>query len=308
MGFFSITFVLCVIVVAYQTRLSGVWGVDLWGLVVHVDPETLQQIFTRDIILFLLLYPPAYFILYLSPLRGLLAPYKLNKRYPATSLVLTEAARSIRGVAVASLMEYVIHRLTAQETCPVMIPTLLNMYEDRTAASPLPFFVALAVGYAYGDFHFYWTHRLLHVKPLYAMIHSYHHQSFNPDPFSGLSMHAAESALYFSSAFSLSFFIPLWFARLMFMGQILFPLEGHAGYGFWDREETINHYVHHSKFEWNYGSSPLWDKLMGTDYKMGTDKSREHAAAESARLVGGIIGAGFDGAVTSGTCDDSKEK
>ena len=84
---------------------------------------------------------------------------------------------------------------------------------------------------------------------------------------SGLSMHWFESAVHFSAAPLLSFVLPLWSYRLMTKSLILFPLEGHSGFGSWDFEPDYNHYIHHAKFNWNYGSSPLWDHLMGTNYK-----------------------------------------
>ena len=54
--------------------------------------------------------------------------------------------------------------------------------------------------FLWGDFHFYWTHRLLHTPWFYKSVHKTHHESYNPDPFSGLSMHWFESAVYFSAA------------------------------------------------------------------------------------------------------------
>lgn len=298
MGLLSITFLLSVLVPAYLFRESGIFGIDLWGHVLQHDPETCASIFTRNYAIYLSLYVPVYLVLYHSPMSLLFQPFKLNKRYPPVSLVTVEAARSLRGVLIASLMEIVVHELTRRGACPVCSLPFFHVDQDRGAASALPLLGALITGYLWGDCHFYFTHRLLHFRQLYAKIHKYHHESFNPDPFSGLSMHPIESAVYFFSAFAISFFVPLWFARLMFIGQIVFPLEGHAGFGSWNHEETVNHYIHHSKFEWNYGSSPLWDKICGTDYKLGATNNsvaRENAAAESARLAGSIIGKGFDG-------------
>ena len=80
-------------------------------------------------------------------------------------------------------------------------------------------------------------------------------------------MHWFESGVYFSAAPLVSFMLPLWAFRLLTLSLILFPLEGHAGFGSWELESDYNHYIHHSKFNWNYGSSPLWDHLMGTNFK-----------------------------------------
>ena len=52
-------------------------------------------------------------------------------------------------------------------------------------------------------FHFYWIHRLLHVKPLYKAAHYLHHKNINIGPWSGLSMHPIEHLLYFTGAVDL---------------------------------------------------------------------------------------------------------
>ena len=80
-------------------------------------------------------------------------------------------------------------------------------------------------------------------------------------------MHWFESSVYFSAAPLVSFFLPLWAYRLLTLGLIMFPLGDHSGHGSWKIEADYNHYIHHTKFNWNYGLSPLWDHLMGTNYK-----------------------------------------
>ena len=49
------------------------------------------------------------------------------------------------------------------------------------------------------EFHFYCIHRLIHLPVLYKYIHSAHHHSVNPSPWSSLPMHPVEQVLYFSS-------------------------------------------------------------------------------------------------------------
>jgi hypothetical protein len=69
------------------------------------------------------------------------------------------------------------------------------------------------------------------------------------------------------------------------------PIEGHAGFGTWSSESSVNHYIHQSKFDWNYGSSVLWDHIMGTNYDLrGQTQPLKNSSFEQASLVGCAIG------------------
>jgi lathosterol oxidase len=45
------------------------------------------------------------------------------------------------------------------------------------------------------DTYFYWTHRLLHWKPLFKTVHVVHHFSNNPTPFSAYAFHPVEALI-----------------------------------------------------------------------------------------------------------------
>jgi len=136
------------------------------------------------------------------------------------------------------------------------------------------------------EIHFYWAHRGMHPwfdrklglldgdvgAFLYRHAHSLHHKSYNPGPWSGLSMHPIEHFLYYSCAWLLpivSTVHPLHFLYAKFHADIA-PVGGHDGYD----EPSANgdfHWLHHAKFECNYGVPfPIdFDKMFGTwvDYK-----------------------------------------
>ena len=146
------------------------------------------------------------------------------------------------------------------------------------------------------------TDLALHSLPLSKLVHKTHHESYNPDPWSGLSMHPVESAVYFSAALCTALVAPLWVVRGNIFGLIVFPLDGHSGHGSWD-EAACNHYVHHAKFKWNYGSSPLWDHICGTNYPMGpVGKEAAAEAAEQAVLSGCSFDPGAKAAAGSLNC------
>lgn len=121
--------------------------------------------------------------------------------------------------------------------------------------------------------HFFAIHRLIHWAPLYRWIHSVHHNSVNPSPWSSLSMHPVEQLLYFSSAL-IHVIIPsnpiLAIYQLHYSG--FGAVVGHLGFDKLElgKEAAIDshaytHYLHHKFFEVNYGDGLVpFDKWFGT--------------------------------------------
>jgi len=69
-------------------------------------------------------------------------------------------------------------------------------------------FTVVALDYLH-DTWFYWTHRLLHWRPLYKHIHYIHHQSTVPTAFAGYSFHIAEAFLVFANEVIVCFLMPI---------------------------------------------------------------------------------------------------
>lgn len=124
------------------------------------------------------------------------------------------------------------------------------------------------------EVHFYFIHRAIHWGPLYRWVHSVHHNSVNPSPWSSLSMHPVEATAYFGVA--------LWVLAVPshpFLAVYLFNLAGfgavvgHIGFdrleiteGSAQKSSAYAHYLHHKYFEVNYcdnGFFPL-DKWFGS--------------------------------------------
>ena len=134
-------------------------------------------------------------------------------------------------------------------------------------------------------FHFYFTHRLIHFKPLYKWVHYLHHRNVNTGPWSGLSMHPVEHIIYFSTVL-IHFIIPSHPIHFIFHLQQtgLRAIQGHSGYD----QLVINnknkaalphasyfHYLHHKYFECNYGETTIpLDKWLGS-FHNGTKKAQK---------------------------------
>lgn len=137
--------------------------------------------------------------------------------------------------------------------------------------------------------HFFVIHRLIHLGPLYKWVHSVHHNSINPSPWSSLSMHPVEQLLYLGVSFW-HLVIPsnplLALYQLHYAGFGAIP--GHIGFHKIELSKDVAidshaylHSLHHKYFEVNYGDGliPL-DKWFGTFH----DGSREADERMDARF------------------------
>lgn len=124
------------------------------------------------------------------------------------------------------------------------------------------------------EFYFFCIHRLIHVPVLYKWVHSVHHNSVNPSPWSSLSMHPVEHLLYWGATL-IHLIVPshpllvLYHLNIASVGAVI----GHIGF---DKIESgkdrafdthaYAHYLHHKYFEVNYGGEGLvpLDKWFGT--------------------------------------------
>jgi sterol desaturase/sphingolipid hydroxylase (fatty acid hydroxylase superfamily) len=154
---------------------------------------------------------------------------------------------------------------------------LVPFYDDFFALENLSRSVLHCLFVAYWrDFHFYWVHRMMHkwnvklfgVDPggfLYKHVHSLHHKSRNPGPWSGLSMHPIEHLFYYTCVLTPVVFTihPFHFLLNKFHADIS-PVAGHDGY---DQPAGGSkfHYLHHTLVDCNYGTPMVpMDVLFGS--------------------------------------------
>jgi sterol desaturase/sphingolipid hydroxylase (fatty acid hydroxylase superfamily) len=117
---------------------------------------------------------------------------------------------------------------------------------------------------AFRDVHFYFAHRLIHVKFLYIYIHSVHHRNNDIEPFSGLAMHPAEH-LYYFTCYGPCLLIPHSPFILFWMGihTVISPAASHSGYE--DHfSADLYHYLHHRYNDCNYAGGIPFDRWFGT--------------------------------------------
>ena len=138
--------------------------------------------------------------------------------------------------------------------------------------NPIWFVLLFVVIHFWQSTHFYWTHRLLHWKPLYNMAHALHHRNVNIGPWSGISMHPVEHIIYFSSV-AIHLVVASHPIHLLFHMQylVLGAVTGHTGFADLLVKGkprlalgSFFHQQHHRYFSCNYGDENTpWDKWLG---------------------------------------------
>ncbi|KAI3437745.1 hypothetical protein D9Q98_000193 [Chlorella vulgaris] len=162
------------------------------------------------------------------------------------------------------------------------------------------------------DAWFYWTHRLLHWRPLYIHVHALHHTSTVPTAFTGYSFHVAEAALVFANEVLVCFLLPLHVGlhRAYHLFTTVIHQGGHAGYEvapFLPTLEqlvslaivgprpcgalnTVRHHDMHHRFPRSHYSLYMthWDRICGTEHpKYQADVTAHFASGAGAVGRGG---------------------
>ena len=216
-----------------------------------------------------------HWLVYASSYARGLKPVKFNPvdQYDKTSNLQREVTFTTLGWLQSAGWQCLLMWLWASKRLPIFYTSFWS--------SPVYSVLLLKAVTYWREIHFYWAHRSMHpwFRPkrslfegdigafLYRHAHSLHHKSHNPGPWSGLSMHPIEHFIYYSCAWlpPLLFSVhPLHFLYAKFHADIA-PIGGHDGYG----EPSANgdfHYLHHHKFECNYGVPfPInFDKIFGS--------------------------------------------
>ena len=178
----------------------------------------------------------------------------------------------------------------------IMFWCLANGYVPMLTRSANPvWFVALfLLTPLWESFYFYWIHRMIHIPVLYKHVHALHHRNINVGPWSGLSMHPVEHAIYLGSVF-IHCLVGAHPVHILFHLQYvtLTAVSTHTGYqGLLINDKnrlalgTFHHQMHHRYFECNYGSLEMpWDKWFGS-FHDGTVEANDRMQERRRRIMG----------------------
>jgi Delta7-sterol 5-desaturase len=188
--------------------------------------------------------------------------------------------RDIRREILASLRSAVVFALLGTTVFVAARQGWITIYHGFDRAGPPYLVLSLAFMLVAHDTWFYWTHRAMHHRRLFALFHRTHHLSHTPTPWAAYSFSVPEAIVQGA-------FVPLFLALMpmhelavfVFMiVQIGRNVMGHAGAevhpaafgpGRWLgwNNTTTHHDLHHETGRYNFGLYfRWWDKLMGTEH------------------------------------------
>jgi lathosterol oxidase len=221
-----------------------------------------------------------YLLFYIWKKRNLLY-LKIQQKFPDNKNVLHEIKYSfftviIFGLVLIPVMWASKHRYT------------LIYYPIDKYGYPYYIFSIILMIFVH-DAYFYWTHRMLHWKPLFKHVHITHHHSHNPTPFSAYCFHPVEALVEIGIIPLLVFTIPYHVSAIwIFSGYtLILNVAGHMGFEFFPKgfarnkwfkwhNTATHHNMHHRLINCNYGIYfNIWDRVMKTnhpDYEDAYDK------------------------------------
>ena len=201
------------------------------------------------------------------------AKYKDSKIQPenvAPSQIRRELIYSVISLAIFAAMGFIVFLLYQNGYSQV--------YLDIWRYGIVYLFVSVALMILFHDMYFYWTHRLLHLPGWYQKVHSIHHLSSNPSPFTSLAFHPVEAIIQAAVLPLMVVIIPSHpFSIFLFLAYMVYKnVRGHAGYELttteyrqskwnWLHSYSIHHNQHHLYGRDNYGLYfTIWDRIMKT--------------------------------------------
>jgi Delta7-sterol 5-desaturase len=197
---------------------------------------------------------------------------KIQQRFPGKEYVIREIKYSFFTVFIFGLV--IVPVMWASKNRWTLVYNPIDKY-----GYPYFFFSAILMIFLH-DAYFYWTHRLLHWKPLFKHVHKIHHLSTNPTPFSAYAFHPVEALVEIGIVPVIVFTIPYNVYPLYFFTAytLFMNVAGHMGYEFFPKgfasnriskwhNTATNHNMHHRFVKCNYGLYfNIWDRLMKTNH------------------------------------------
>jgi Delta7-sterol 5-desaturase len=216
-----------------------------------------------------------------------------NRSIADTSTSLSQARRDA-GLSFLSMTLFggvaILIRALAQHGWVNLDPTPIPAW---WAVAVIP---VLLVGH---DAWFYLTHRLLHTKLLFGLVHRAHHLSRDPSPLTAFAFHPLEAIVQATYVVLALLVLPvprsslMWFQTVAFLinvyghlGVELLPARFRGSIFFRLLNTTTHHHQHHQSFNHNYGLYfQWWDRLFGTNHPHYAETFSTNASKSSSVTI-----------------------
>lgn len=234
-----------------------------------------RQIFIANYVIQLIQYAVTAglaFLIFYALLRGLFLNRKIQAAFPPFSDIRREIFYSLSSLAVFSMVG--LFSICLQRLHYAQIYHRIDVH-----GWPY-FFFSIAAMIVLHDTWFYWTHRLMHWRPLFKVAHRVHHLSHNPTPWAAFSFHPIEALIEAMIYPVIILVLPVHplaaLAWLLYMTTL--NVGGHLGFELFPKgfahhwlfcwhNTSVHHNMHHSHVHCNYGLYfNVWDRLMGTNH------------------------------------------
>lgn len=197
---------------------------------------------------------------------------KIQQRYPGNKQILYEIKYSFFTILIFGLVIFQV--MWASKARLTLIYYPIDKYGYTY------YFFSMLLMILVHDAYFFWTHRFLHWKPLFKMVHKVHHYSINPTPFSSYCFHPLEALIEIGIFPLLVFTIPYHVSAIAVFSVYTLTMNvmGHTGYEFFPKwfarhkiskwhNTATHHNMHHKFVKCNYGLYfNFWDRVMKTNH------------------------------------------
>jgi len=197
---------------------------------------------------------------------------KIQQRYPATKHIIREIIYSVSTILIFGVV--------IMATTWAGYHGYTRDYKDINQYGWLYYFFSIGLMIVAHDTYFYWTHRLMHWKPVFRVVHKVHHLSLNPTPFAAYAFHPIEAVIEISIIPLVAFTIPHHTTAIVIFSlySLFMNVSGHLGYEFFPKgfashwlfkwhNTATHHNMHHRLIKCNYGLYfNVWDRLMKTNH------------------------------------------
>lgn len=195
---------------------------------------------------------------------------KIQPKLPGNKDYLREILYSCITAAVFASIGYIVF------VTPVSHYT--QAYFDISKHSSAYFLFSILLMILVHDTYFYWTHRWMHRRSVFKIVHRVHHLSTNPSPWAAMAFHPIEAVIEGSVIALIAFLFPVHplAIGIFLLFMMIYNVYGHLGYELYPRgfsktrlgkwvNTSVNHNMHHQSVQGNYGLYFLWwDRWMNT--------------------------------------------